>query len=64
MPKCNKCWLGTIDALNLINSADKNGNVLFECKGLSPVLINFPNIDEVRNMVTQEFGLREGGNNK
>lgn len=48
-----KCWLGVTDAINLITSADKEGNVVFESRGLSPVLINISNIDGVRNMVAE-----------
>lgn len=48
-----KCWLRVADAINLITSADKEGNVIFESRGLSPVFITISNIDGVKNMVAE-----------
>lgn len=49
-----RCFLSISDALNLITHADNNGQVFFECRGLPPMAIIIPNIQEVRNILEKE----------
>ena len=44
-----KVFLSMVDIVNLITSADDSGNVLLECRGLSPIIVVIPNIQEVRH---------------
>ena len=49
----SKVWTSPYEAMSLINAADNEGHVLFECRGLSPVEVIISNIEEVRIMVNE-----------
>ena len=49
--KISKAFISISDAMRLITSTNDKGHVLFECRGLSPVEVIVPNIQEVRIMV-------------